>query len=66
MIFWPLRIENRARLTHCWPKTTAIFGKHLYVDHVDEIFIRIRIFAHMGHFPQDGENEQNMSEFFCF
>ena len=22
--------------------------------------------AHMGHFPQDGENEQNLSEFFCF
>ena len=20
--------------------------------------------AHMGHFPQDGENEQNMSDFF--
>ena len=25
----------------------AIFGKYLYVDNVDEIFIRIRIFAHM-------------------
>ena len=24
----------------------AIFGKYLYVDNVDEIFIRIRIFAH--------------------
>ena len=25
----------------------AIFGKYLYVDNVDEIFIRIRIFAKM-------------------
>ena len=25
----------------------AIFGKYLYVDNVDEIFIRIRIFVHM-------------------
>ena len=25
----------------------AIFGKYLYVDNVDEIFIRIRIFAHV-------------------
>ena len=25
----------------------AIFGKYLYVDNVDEIFIRIRIFTHM-------------------
>ena len=25
----------------------AIFGKYSYVDNVDEIFIRIRIFAHM-------------------
>ena len=25
----------------------TIFGKYLYVDNVDEIFIRIRIFAHM-------------------
>ena len=23
-------------------------------------------FSHMGHFPQDRENEQNLSEFFCF
>ena len=22
--------------------------------------------THMGHFPQDGENEQNLSEFFFF
>ena len=25
----------------------AIFGKYLFVDNVDEIFIRIRIFAHV-------------------
>ena len=25
----------------------AIFGKYLYVDDVDEIFIRIRTFAHI-------------------
>ena len=25
----------------------AIFGKYLYVDNVDEIFIRIQIFANM-------------------
>ena len=25
----------------------AIFGRYLYVDNVDEIFIRIRIFAQM-------------------
>ena len=29
----------------------AIFGKYLYVDNVDEIFIRIHIFAHNPHEP---------------
>ena len=48
MIFWAIRIENRARLTHFSSKM-AIFGKYLqlHVDNVDEIFIRIRIFLNM-------------------
>ena len=46
MIFWALRIENRARLNQFLSQKIAIFGKYLYVDNVDEIFIRIRIFAH--------------------
>ena len=48
MIFWALRIENRAGLTHFWPQKMQFFAyMYLYVDNVDKIFIRIRIFAHM-------------------
>ena len=47
MIVWPFRIENKARLTHFWIQNMAIFGKYLYVDNVEEIFICIRIFANM-------------------
>ena len=51
MIFWAHKIENKARLTHFWPKTMPFFGKYLYVDKVDEIFIRIRAYAHNPHEP---------------
>ena len=47
MTFWALRIENRERLNPFLSQKMAIFGIYLYVDNVDEIFIRIRIFAHM-------------------
>ena len=47
MILWALKIENRDRLTHFWIKKVVIFGKYLYVVHVDEILSRICIFANM-------------------
>ena len=47
MIFWALRIENRARLYPFLSPKNSIFGRYLYVDNVDEIFIRIHIFANV-------------------
>ena len=39
MIFWALGIENRARLTHFWPKKLPFLTNiYIYVDNVDEIF----------------------------
>ena len=42
-----LRIENRARLTHFWPKKLPFLAYSLYANNVDEIFIRIHTFANM-------------------
>ena len=41
----------------------AIFGKYLYVDNVDEIFIRIQIFANMRIIRINRINSKKKSSF---
>ena len=55
MIFWALRIENRAKLTHFWPKKLPCL-EDIYVDNVEEISICIciRIFAHVRTIRMNG------------
>ena len=44
MIFWALRIENRARLTHFWPnKLPFLANIDMWIMWM-RFFIRIRIF----------------------
>ena len=42
MIFWALNWKQ-SQADQFLAQKIAIFGKHLYVDNVDEIFMRIRI-----------------------
>ena len=51
-----------------WVQKVAILDTRQKVGlkHQQTIEVSVSIRIHMGHFPQDGENEQNLSEFFCF
>ena len=42
-----LGTENLKQSRPILAQKIAIFGKYLYLDNVDEIYIRIRIFTHM-------------------
>ena len=49
-----IRIYFATQLIHILHVHTQ---KHMYTQNT---------WTYMGHFPQDGENEQNLSDFFCF